>query len=162
MIIRHLYKINKSSLEILPIKIVLKKVRFMKRYLILGIACTVLTACSNENSQTEQIVGVWKLMRAQSLMNSNSVIDYSKDNISYNFQANGRLIISGGDKIAYPNGEFNYQKELDFLSGSPTSGETKIQLVKIETNKWIYNYTNGEMNLSLSYIDGPDLYFKRY
>jgi len=100
-------------------------------------------------------------MRAQTFSKTNAVIDYSKDNISYNFQSNGKLIISGGDKIAYPNGEFNYQKEDDYLTANPNSGETKIQLVKIDAYKWIYKYANGEMNLSLSYIDGPDLYFKR-
>jgi len=160
MIIRYLNAINKSSQEIHPIKISLKK-RLIKLYLLVCFACIGLSACSNDNSRTEQIVGNWKLMRAQTFSKTNAVIDYSKDNISYNFQSNGKLIISGGDKIAYPNGEFNYQKEDDYLTANPNSGETKIQLVKIDAYKWIYKYANGEMNLSLSYIDGPDLYFKR-
>ncbi len=160
MIIRYLNAINKSSREIYPIKIGLKK-RLTKLYLMVSFACIGLSACSNDKPQTEQIIGVWQLMRAETASITYSTIDYSKENISYNFQSNGKLIISGGDKIAYTNGEFNYKKEEGFLSANPNSGETKIQLVKIDTYNWIYKYANGEMNLSLSYIDGPDLYFKR-
>jgi hypothetical protein len=135
----------------------------MKKNLILILAIITLSSCSkDDNPSTKQIVGEWKLMEARILnFSTNPTIDYSNENIIYNFQSNGKLLVTGSQNIGYPNGEYEYLFGNDYLSGAPSSGESKILLVKINNSKWTYNLTNGKMILGQSYVDGPDLYFER-
>jgi hypothetical protein len=39
--------------------------------------------------------------------------------------------------------------------------DPKTLLVKINTSKWIYSFKDGEMILGQSYVDGPNLVFKK-
>ena len=135
----------------------------MKKNLILILAIITLSSCSkDDNPSTKQIVGEWKLMEAKILnFSTNPTIDYSNENIIYNFQSNGKLLVTGSQNIGYPNGEYEYLFGDDYLSGAPSSGESKILLVKINNSKWTYNLTNGKMILGQSYVDGTDLYFER-
>jgi hypothetical protein len=135
----------------------------MKKNLILILAIITLSSCSkDDNPSTKQIVGEWKLMEARILnFSTNPTIDYSNENIIYNFQSNGKLLVTGSQNIGDPNGEYEYLFGNDYLSGAPSSGESKILLVKINNSKWTYNLTNGKMILGQSYVDGPDLYFER-
>lgn len=122
-----------------------------------------LFGCSNSDDDFNQIVGNWKLTKAKfyrldGANASDGIIDYTNDNIIYNFKANGTLIISGGKNVGYENGEYLYFFGDDFLGANT---DPKILLVKINDAKWTYNLTNGIMTLGKSYVDGSDLIFER-
>jgi len=124
-------------------------------------------SCSNDDEINYQITGKWKLTEAKfyGLEGGNSsegTIDYRNENIIYNFQSNGILIVSGGENAGYTNGEYEYIFGEDYLSGAPSPGEEMILLVKINNStKWTYNMTNGQMTLGDSYVDGPNLVFEK-
>ena len=134
----------------------------MKKNLILILVIIILSSCSKDDkSSSIPIVGEWKLMETRILdFSGNPTIDYSSENIIYSFQSNGKLLVTGSQNIGYPNGEYEYLFGEDYLSGAPSSEESKIFLVKIDNLKWIYNLSNGKMILGQSYVDGPDLYFE--
>lgn len=124
-----------------------------------------LSSCSkDDDSSNNQIVGEWKLTKSEVYgINSNQEYelfstDHSSENIIYNFQSNGTLMVSGGENTGYPNGEYEYFFGEDYLGGS---NDPKVLLVKINNSKWTYNLTNGEMKLGQSYVDGVDLIFER-
>ena len=133
----------------------------MKKFLILILTITTLSSCSkDDDNSTNQIVGEWKLIKAQFYgFGGQESIDYLDEEIIYYFQSNGILIVDGGQNAGYPNGEYEYSFGEDYISGAPTENETKILLVKINNSKWTYNMINGEMKLGQSYVDGPDLIF---
>jgi hypothetical protein len=87
----------------------------------------------------------------------------SNENIIYNFQSNGVLVISGSTNLNgyFENGEYLYEFEKDNLSNSPNSDGLKIWLVKIEGEKWTYKSQNDLMVIGQSYVDGSDLCFER-
>ena len=85
--------------------------------------------------------------------------DYSSENIIYHFQANNTLKVSGGENIGFSNGEYAYEFKNDYLSGFPSSGEIKIDLVQIQVSKWIFDNSSSQMVLDNSYVDGPQLIF---
>jgi hypothetical protein len=134
----------------------------MKKILILILTIATLTNCSNDDSINDQINGEWKLIGVSTMdFNSNPQIDYPNENIIYNFRPNGILLVTGGEDIAYPNGEYDYFFGKDYLSGAPSAGESKTLIVNINSTKWTYDLTNGIMTLSTSYVDGPILRFER-
>jgi hypothetical protein len=135
----------------------------MKKIMTLILIGILTFSCSNNDEITDQIVGNWKLTEAkfyglQGGSSSEGSIDYSNENIIYNFQANGILMVSGGENAGYPNGEYEYFFGEDYLG---SSNDPKSLLVKINTSKWTYNLTNGKMTLGKSYVDGPDLVFEK-
>lgn len=125
---------------------------------------TVLNCSSNDDSGTlnVDITGEWKLIQARIFNFSGmAFIDYSQENIVYNFTSNGELVVTGGDNAGYPNGMYNYIFELDYLSNSENPDGQQIPIVKIESTKWTHILENDEMILGTSYVDGPDLVFIR-
>ena len=60
--------------------------------------------------------------------------------------------------MAYPTGEYQYFFGEDNLGGS---SNPKILLLKINNSKWTYNFTNGQIKLGMSYVDGPELIFEK-
>ena len=134
----------------------------MKKILILILTIATLINCSNDDSINDQINGKWKLIGVSTMdFNSNPQIDYPNENIIYNFRPNGILLVTGGEDIGYPNGEYDYFIGKDYLSGAPRAGESKTLNVNINSTKWTYDLTNGIMTLSTSYVDGPILRFER-
>lgn len=133
----------------------------MKRILILIIAITTLLSCSkDDDSTTDQIVGEWRLLRTTCcFFEGGKTTDYSDENIIYNFKSNGILIVTGGQNVEYPIGEYKYFFGKDNLGGD--TNEPKTLLVKIDNNKWTYNLIEGIMTLGMSYVDGPNLQFER-
>ena len=112
---------------------------------------------------SNQIIGNWKLIEAKypGLKGGDSSefsINYTKENIIYNFKPNGDLIVSGGDNAGYASGKYEYFFGEDYLGGV---NSPKVLLVKINNSKWSYKLTNGKMILGQSYFDGPDLIFVR-
>lgn len=137
----------------------------MKKVYILLLTLATLSSCSNDddNSQTSEIVAQWKLVEAklsgfEGGNSSNGSIDYSNQNIIYNFTANGTLIVTGEEHIGYSNGEYQYFFGEDHLG---TSSDPQILLVKINQLKWTYDFTNERMTLGQSYVDGSDLVFEK-
>ncbi len=136
----------------------------MKKLFCLIVFTTTIFSCSNTDVISEnQIIGEWKLIEAKipkaaGVNSSTGSIDYSNNDIIYNFKSNNILTVSGGTNVGYPNGNYDYFWGEDYLS---TTTDPKILLVKINESKWIYNLINEKMILEKSYIDGPDLVFER-
>lgn len=135
----------------------------MKKITPLILIGILVFSCSNDDGITAQIVGSWKLTEArfyglQGGDSSEGSINYTNENIIYNFQTNGILIVSGGDNAGHKNGEYEYFFGEDHLG---SSNDPKSLLVNINNSKWTYNLTNGKMTLGKSYVDGPDLVFDK-
>ena len=136
----------------------------MKKLIVVVLTIGTVLSCSSDddNPTNSEILGKWKLIEVQIIdFGTNPTIDYSTENIVYNFQAYGVLSVTGGANIGYPNSTYNYILEEDFLGGTPSPGEEMIWLVKVNSTKWTYNNSNGQMILGTSYVDGPDLTFER-
>lgn len=126
----------------------------------------ICSSCNNNDDEvSNQIIGNWKLIEAKlpGLKGGDSaerLIDYTNENIIYNFKPNGVLIVSGESNIeyGYNNGKYEYFFGEDHLGGNNTP---KVLLVKINNSKWTYNLTNGKMTLGQSYFDGADLIFEK-
>ena len=141
----------------------------MKNFILFIFAMTFLISCNrdDENNSTNKVNGEWKLIQGkQYVMNSSgeyelSTIEYISQNIIYNFQTNNKLKVSGGENIGYSNGEYTYEFKNDYVSGYPSSGESKIDLVQIQNQKWTFNSSSSQMILDNSFVDGPTLIFEK-
>ena len=141
----------------------------MKNLILFIFAMITLSSCNHddENETNNKISGEWKLVQGkQYVINSSgeyelATTDYSSQNIIYNFQTNNILKVIGGENIGYTNGEYSYEFKNDYLSGYPSSGETKIDLVQIQNLKWTFNSSTSQMTLDNSYVDGPTLIFEK-
>ncbi len=135
----------------------------MKKFIPLILIGILISSCSADDANNSQIVGNWKLMEAKFYgleggTTSEGSIDYSNQNIIYNFQTNEILLVSGGGNAGYPTGEYEYSFGTDYLGGS---NEPQILIVKINSSKWTYDFKDRKMILGKSYVDGPDLIFER-
>ncbi|HET8837608.1 MAG TPA: hypothetical protein VFM82_01280 [Flavobacteriaceae bacterium] len=145
----------------------------MKKFLIL-ILSIGFVACSSDTA-TEQklgdcvfgeIVGQWKLIKSEQMgIDEHGEFKlftsyYNLENVIYDFQDNGILIISGGQNPGYSAGEYAYIFEEDYI-GYPIGNEPKVWQVEIGQSNYLYNCVNGTMILGQSYVDGTDLFFKR-
>lgn len=112
---------------------------------------------------SDKIIGEWHLIRKRTFWVSNYNYDVSNENIIYNFQSNGVLVISGNTNLNgyFENGEYIYEFKKDNLSNSLNSNDPMIWLVKIEGEKWAYKSQNDLMVIGQSYVDGSDLCFER-
>lgn len=132
----------------------------MKNSILFSVLVFLLISCTkNDNEISNPIIGEWKLIKSEQndMSNNITVTDYSTQNIIYSFDSNSNLNINSGDNA----GNYKYEFKKDYLSGVPSAGETKMFLVVINTIKWTYNQSDGKMQLGISYIDGPDLYFEK-
>lgn len=130
----------------------IKKELYEKIYLLLLIHL-ILLSCSKNDLLENQILGEWKLIEERIISETNpdpNTIDYSNKNIIYNFKSNGKLVVTGGQNVEYPNGEYDYFFGEDYLSGFPSENERKTLLVKIDNSKWTFNLTNGVIKLGQS------------
>ncbi|MFV8347457.1 hypothetical protein [Flavobacterium sp. ZB4P13] len=119
------------------------------------------TNCSKNDEETSNpVIGEWKLIKVEQNDGANniSITDYTNQNIIYKFETNSNININNA---GYNSGNYNYEYKNDYLSGFPSSGETKILLVVINNQKWTYKLISGKMKLGQSYVDGPDLYLEK-
>ncbi|WP_152561009.1 hypothetical protein [Flavobacterium sp. ASV13] len=137
----------------------------MKKIIPIIFILLAFTSCSDDDDNTNPLIGSWKLVKTRNFVygaadypNKETFTDYSDKNIVYTFDGRSNLTISiDGEKE-----EHEYEYKLDYLSGGPSSGEPKTQLVLIDNSKWTYGISDkGEMILGKSYVDGSDLYFVR-
>lgn len=135
----------------------------MKKYILAGIIGLLLFSCSEKElplNPTNSVVGKWQLIKAEFNFTSKgkTIIDFSDKNITYNFKTNGKLIVSGKGNSIHNEGEYDYFFGKDYLG---SNADPKILLVKMDNTRWTYTAKKGEMILGRSYIDGPDLTFKK-
>lgn len=132
----------------------------MKKAIILLWILSAAIGCSKDNDiENNKIVGEWKLEEAQIYgFEGGRSIDYSRENIIYNFRSDGILVITGGENAGYPNGEYEYALVKEPLGGPD---DPEVLFLKIENSEWTYQNINGKMKLGMSYVDGPDLIFER-
>jgi hypothetical protein len=92
-------------------KLVMKKI--FPAFITLSIIIAALTGC--EKTTNELLMGRWKLVEVIITKDYQvmDTIDYSKDNIIYDFQKNNRLVISGNIPV-------NYYVFNDFQKGKHT------------------------------------------
>ncbi|MFH7005002.1 hypothetical protein [Flavobacterium bizetiae] len=134
----------------------------MKKIITLLLIAFLSTNCSsNDDEKVENpVVGTWKLIKTENLVfgGENNIIDYSNKNIIYKFDNKSNLKIIDGTNITTQK----YEYKFDYLSGSSTSGETKVNMVIIDgSTTYVYHFSNGQMKLEQSYVDGVDLYFEK-
>ncbi len=131
----------------------------MKKIIFFTLIGLIVFGCSKDDDEQSQIVGNWKLIESKSHgFQGEGSVDYSNKNIIYNFQVDGTLIVSGGENVGYPNGEYEYFFGEGHLGGT---NDPKVLLVKINESKWSYDFSNGRMTLGQAYVDGPNLIFVR-
>lgn len=133
----------------------------MKKHIII-LFSTLFFGCTNNDDEVLPIIGQWKL----TLIEQNNIggvglnIDYSADNMIYNFGNNGVVTVST-DNAIHTAGTHTYLYEFNYLSGIPSPGETQIYVVQIDNTRWIYNLNENILKLDNSYVDGPKMYFTR-
>lgn len=138
----------------------------MKKNLLLLFIVFLLTNCSSDKIffLENVIVGEWKLTHEtySTIDNGASTVDFSSQNIIYNFKSNGSLIITPNNNFEGVR-ERTYVVELDYLSGQPSPNEQKILIVRFDDydTKWVLDVEGNKMSLGLSYVDGSDLFFER-
>ena len=103
----------------------------MKKLIYLLLICLTILNCSknddSNNLQENPILGEWKLLKITSDGTyTPELIDYSNKSIIYNFtpekkiynylESGFKLIITGEENSAYPNGEYEYFFREDYLS----------------------------------------------
>lgn len=132
----------------------------MKKIILLSIIGLFIFGCSDNEIDSNQVIGKWKLMKAEFNFSSKgkTTIDFSSKSITYNFKPNEKLTISGKGNSIHNEGEYDYFFGEDYLS---TKTDPKVLLVKIKDTKWTYTPKGENMILGRSYIDGPNLIFKK-
>ena len=105
-------------------------------YLLL-IIFTILSCSKDDYSMNEQIYGEWKLTEARIVDFSPNppIIDYSDDNIIYNFKFNGKLIVTGEENVGYTNGEYEYFFGEDYFRRCSKSRRIKNFISKDKYDK---------------------------
>ncbi|MFN3272978.1 MAG: hypothetical protein ACK40Y_10625 [Cloacibacterium caeni] len=128
-------------------------------FLIVGF---LLLSCNrNDETQVNKVAGEWKLIQSKTyVQNSNGqnelqTTDYSSQNIIYNFQTNNQLKITGSQN----DGLFPYEFKNDYLGGNSEGG--KIDLVIIQSTKYIFTLNGNQLSLDNKYVDGPELIFQK-
>lgn len=113
-------------------------------------------------TNSDQILGEWKLTRSRVLWVDYRNWDFSNENIIYNFKPDGILVVTENGGIGgFEKGEYSYEFKKDYLSNSAYSNEPMVWLVKISNSKWTYKSQNDLMVIGQSYVDGTDLCFER-
>lgn len=136
----------------------------MKKYILFLCTLSLFSNCSKEDTvpMDTQIIGAWKLVSAKIIVvNSSYTVDYSDQNIIYDFQPDGILFVSEDNEV-HEHGTHEYIFEEGYLGSSSNSSGNTIPFVTINMyRKYFYQRIDGKMILRNSYLDGPDLTFER-
>ncbi|WP_250434521.1 hypothetical protein [Hanstruepera flava] len=128
-------------------------------------AFIMLFSCNSDDDNTEnipqtiepevQILGEWKLISVYHY-DPELEIDYSSDNIVFDFKPSNLLVVSGNDdpQYVYTNGEYEYSFEV--LPATHPNGNLRHRL-KVGNSSWVYLFDHDEVDFILSQIDwdGP-------
>ena len=134
----------------------------MKNVLYFLIVGFLLLSCNrNDETQVNKVAGEWKLIQSKTyVQNSNGqyelqTTDYSSQNIIYNFQMNNQLKITGSQN----DGVLPYEFKNDYLGGNADGG--KIDLVQIQSTKYVFTLNGNQLSLDNKYVDGSELIFQK-
>lgn len=106
----------------------------------------------------DDIFGQWKLIKGQTFFYESKTIDYSCNNIIYEFREDETLIISSDTETVIDLGPGLYSYQLHYEPLEASDEEFTLQIdglimgIEISTDAMIVNH---------SYFDGPILYFVR-
>lgn len=130
----------------------------MKKILNIIFFGLIVLGCSDnsDDSKDYQIVEKWKLIRVEYL-NTNDMIEtinYSNENILFEFRTDKTLIVYGGENIAYNPGKYEYHFFKEYFGG--TERITKV----IINNNYEYGYGFKDGLIKLDSPDSIDLFFE--
>ncbi|MBC8754619.1 hypothetical protein H2O64_08030 [Kordia sp. YSTF-M3] len=112
-----------------------------------------------EPAQENLMLGEWKLVYIYTPFSANQITDYSMQNITYEFRDDGFVVVSA-DNLIHDTGEYPYTFTLESLGGTPNNEPLSL-ITTIEGNRFLYQErSDGLTRLSLSYIDGQDLFLE--
>jgi len=119
-----------------------------------GLKCQV----EAKNGQDDDIIGEWKLVKGQTVFHDPRTIDFSCDNVTYTFQEDGTLEVSGSAEtvIGLGAGKYSFQLHREPLESSDE--EFTLQIDELVMGSEI---SADAMIINHSYLDGPILYFVR-
>ena len=108
--------------------------------------------------QDNDVVGKWKMIRGQTAFHEQRTIDFSCNNIIYDFQTDGTLSISSDTEnlISLASGKYKYELLFEPLEAS--NEEFTLQIDGLVTGSEI---STDAMTINHSYHDGPILHFVR-
>ena len=123
--------------------------------------------CSDDPENS--IIGKWKLVKCRTnimFTHGGEIIDYSQNNIIYEFKKDGTVIISCDiDDYLYLVGEHSYKFEPTLLNSIPPWGswESGLDLIFHHNHYYsdMYCISVNLMILDLSPLDGETTYFKK-
>lgn len=107
----------------------------------------------------DDVVGKWKQIKGETVFYQSQIVDYSFNNIVYNFKSDGTLSINSDidNPIGYNTGEYVYEFSQHSLYGNIDEKYT----LKIDKKNWACSITGSNLVLNNAYLDGPILYFVR-
>jgi len=117
--------------------------------------CTTIAVEGPENN----VIGKWKQVKGKTVFDKPQIVDYSCNNIIYNFKSDGSLSIYSDidNPIGYNSGEYIYEFSLYSLYENIDENYT----LKIENSSWACGISGSNMVLNNTPLDGPILYFVR-
>ncbi|MGV3763415.1 hypothetical protein [Parapedobacter sp.] len=116
--------------------------------------CKVVAKIGQDND----IVGKWKMVKGQTAFHEQKIIDFSCDNIIYDFQTDGTLSISSDTEnlISLASGKYKYE-----LLFEPLEASNEEFMLRINGLVMGSEISTDAMTINQSYHDGPILHFVR-
>lgn len=107
----------------------------------------------------DDVVGKWKQVKGKTVFDKSQIVDYSCNNIIYNFKSDGSLSINSDidNPIGYNSGEYIYE----FSQHSLYENIDENYTLKIDNSNWACSISGSNMVLNNAPLDGPILYFVR-
>ena len=104
-----------------------------------------------------QIVGPWKLVSLQTNPWDSDAIDLTDRHVVYKFEKDGVLVVDAGGETDVPHtdGQHTYA-----LNHEKIDGQMRLRL-SIDNESWTYSLSDGQMIISMAYVDGSTLTFVR-
>lgn len=114
----------------------------------------VLVTCDSSLNDTAHLFGNWKLMAVEYIATPSNVINYSNQNVSYNFHSDSLMTVSGSGSGPHTAGDYTFQFILYGL-------DPVTEYLKIGPSQWLYCIQEDVMILYKSHVDGANLHFKK-
>ncbi len=126
--------------------------------IIADLKCTV-TAVHGEK---DNIIGKWKLVKQNNAWDL-PIIDYSCQNIIYEFKSDGNLLVIGDneDQLSVPLGSHKFELTAIPLPNDPLKEVRSLSIIGDSLSSWPCEISTNEMTLSQAMLDGPTLTFYR-
>ncbi len=105
----------------------------------------------------DDVVGKWKLVWERGAFLNRDTVDYSCNNVIFQFRPDGILEVSGDvEEDGPPVGDYNYE-----LTLSPLYEHMGGYTLKIANTSWVCYIETKSMTLDIRPLDGPVRYFIR-